>query len=119
MGGPCLTGTMFGQCNEGLTCRNNLCEPHGPFPACKSLCGPSLAISGDAYNKCMKNCTGGLIPSPYLATCQNVGKCTKGMKKYSNDIRAMQTGAMVIGLILLFMALFRCLKVLAYNANKQ
>ena len=117
MGGPCVKG----QCNEGLTCRNNLCEPPGPFPAptCKSLCLPSYAEGPDAYNICMKNCTGGLIPSPYLAACQNVGKCGKGEKEYSNNIRAMQTGAMVIGLILLFMALFRCLKVIAYNANKQ
>ena len=57
-------------------------------------------------------------PAQYAAACKNVDKCETGdTKKESNQFRKLETMSIVIGLILLFMALFRCLKVLANGTN--
>jgi len=60
----------------------------------------------------------GPTPGPFVAECKNVDKCATGdTKKESNQFRKLETMSVIIGLILLFMALFRCLKVLADNTN--
>jgi len=57
-------------------------------------------------------------PNEKPGICNTLERCQKGhIRKEANVWIRMQTIAFIIGIILLFMALFKCLKVLANNKS--
>ena len=126
LGYPCETpqgATQLPCCNAKAQCIGGSSPMDGPpkcllktpaptcIPTSTSTCAPLQKYVGHLSENYVSS-------SAQTLDCKNIGTCSKeNVKNISNDWIQLQTTSLIIGIILLFMTLCKCLKLMAESGN--